>query len=47
MDGSGEQEMEALVLLAVGVVYHAVHSDLFAHVHGQDEGEPARAEVGS
>lgn len=35
------------VLLAVGVVDHAVDVDLFAHVHGQDEREPAGAEVGA
>ena len=32
---------------AVGVVDHPVDSDLLAHVHGQDECEPAGAEVGS
>lgn len=35
------------VLLAVRVIYHAVDVDLFAHVHGEDEREPARAEVGA
>lgn len=35
------------VLLAVGVIYHAVDMDLFAHVHGEDEREPAGAEVGA
>lgn len=35
------------VLLAVGVVYHAVDVDLFAHVHGEDEREPAGAQVGA
>lgn len=35
------------VLLAVGVIYHAVDMDLFAHVHGEDEREPASAEVGA
>lgn len=35
------------VLLAVRVVDHAVDVDLFAHVHGQDECEPAGAEVGA
>lgn len=35
------------VLLAVGVIYHAVDMDLFAHVHGEDECEPAGAEVGA
>lgn len=35
------------VLLAVGVIYHAVDMDLFAHVHGKDEREPAGAEVGA
>lgn len=34
-------------LLAVGVVDHAVDVDLLAHVHGQDECEPAGAEVGA
>lgn len=34
------------VLLAVGVIYHAIDMDLFAHVHGQDECEPTGAEVG-
>lgn len=33
------------LLLAVRVVDHAVDVDLFAHVHGQDEREPAGAEV--
>lgn len=31
--------------LAVGVIYHAVDMDLFAHVHCEDEREPASAEV--
>lgn len=35
------------VLLAVRVVDHAVDVDLFAHVHGQNECEPAGAEVGA
>lgn len=35
------------VLLAVGVIYHAIDMDLFAHVHGEDEREPASAEVGA
>lgn len=35
------------VLLAVGVIYHAIDMDLFAHVHGEDECEPACAEVGA
>lgn len=35
------------VLLAVGVIYHAVDMDLFAHVHGEDEREPAGAEIGA
>lgn len=35
------------VLLAVRVVDHAVDVDLFAHVHCQDEREPAGAEVGA
>lgn len=35
------------VLLAVGVIYHAVDMDLFAHVHGENEREPAGAEVGA
>ena len=34
-------------LLAVGVIYHAVDMDLFAHVHGEDEREPAGAQVGA
>jgi len=34
-------------LLAVGVIYHAVDMDLFAHVHGQDEREPAGAQIGA
>ena len=37
--------MIAGVLLAVGVIYHAVDMDLFAHVHCEDEREPASAEV--
>jgi len=35
------------VLLAVGVIDHAVDMDLFAHVHGEDKREPAGAEVGA
>lgn len=35
------------VLLAVGVIYHAVDMDLFAHVHGEDKRKPAGAEVGA
>lgn len=35
------------ILLAVGVIYHAIDMDLFAHVHGEDEREPAGAEVGA
>lgn len=35
------------VLLAIGVIYHAIDMDLFAHVHGEDEREPACAEVGA
>lgn len=35
------------VLLAVGVIYHAVDMNLFAHVHGEDEREPAGAQVGA
>lgn len=44
----GEEAVRCVVtgvLLAVGVVYHAVDMDLFAHVHGQDEREPAGAQV--
>lgn len=33
------------VLLAVCVIDHAVDSDLLAHVHGQNEREPAGAQV--
>lgn len=36
-----------ILCLAIGVIYHAVDMDLFAHVHGEDEREPARAEVGA
>lgn len=43
----GGRKEEGGVLLAVGVIYHAVDMDLFAHVHGEDEGEPAGAEVGA
>lgn len=39
--------MIAGVLLAVCVIYHAVDMDLFAHVHCEDEREPASAEVGA
>ena len=39
--------MIAGVLLAVGVIYHAIDMDLFAHVHCEDEREPAGAEVGA
>lgn len=35
------------VILAVGVIYHAVDMNLFAHVHSKDEREPASAEVGT
>lgn len=35
------------VLLAVGVIYHAVDMDLFAHVHGEDKCKPACAQVGA
>lgn len=35
------------VVLAVGVIYHAIDVDLFTHVHSKDECEPAGAEVGT
>lgn len=47
MGGGVAGSMTVHVLLAVGVIYHAVDVDLFAHVHGEDEREPARAEVGA
>ncbi len=47
MDEGGVEGVIVGVLLAVGVIYHAVDMDLFAHVHGQDEREPASAEVGA
>ena len=43
----GGEALMAGYLLAVGVIYHAVDMDLFAHVHCEYEGEPARAEVGA
>lgn len=45
--GAGSESVTVHVLLAIGVIYHAVDVDLFAHVHGEDEREPARAEVGA
>lgn len=35
------------VLLAVGVIYHAVDMNLFTDVHCEDEREPTGAEVGA
>lgn len=45
--GAGSESVTVHILLAIGVIYHAVDMDLFAHVHGEDEREPARAEVGA
>lgn len=45
--GEGGGGLIVGVLLAVCVIYHAVDMDLFAHVHGEDEREPAGAEVGA
>lgn len=45
--GGGGGGLIVGVLLAVCVIYHAVDMDLFAHVHGEDEREPAGAEVGA
>lgn len=47
MYASFHSEDKSDVVLAVGVIYHAVDMDLFAHVHSKDECEPAGAEVGT
>lgn len=34
-----------MILLAVGVIYHPVDTDAVTGIHGQNEGEPPRAEI--
>ena len=34
-----------MILLAVGVIYHPVDVNAVTGIHGQNEGEPPRAEI--
>ena len=36
-----------MILLAVGVIYHPVDVNAVTGIHGQNEGEPPRAEIGA